>query len=97
MAEDATVKYVSDCSTVKFARKEYQDNELQKLLYDNTKRDILALEKKMAIARNAEKKRKEKETEEEKSNGVKGKDGKARQKQTKTKTADKRKNRQISL
>ena len=86
MAEDATVKYVSDCSTVKFARKEYQNNELQKLLYDNTKRDILALEKKMAIARNAEKKRKE----EEKSNGVKGKDGKARQKQTKTKTADRK-------
>lgn len=46
-------KYVADCSVVKFARKEFEDAELQRKLYDNTQRDILALEKRMAIKRNA--------------------------------------------
>lgn len=46
--KDTKVKYISDCSIVKFARKEFDDEELQKKLFDNTERDILQLEKKVA-------------------------------------------------
>ncbi|CCK70794.1 putative oxidoreductase KNAG_0F01260 [Huiozyma naganishii CBS 8797] len=49
--KDDRAKYVVDCSIVKFARKEFEDPELQKQLYENTSRDILALEKKMAKKR----------------------------------------------
>ncbi|CAB4253890.1 similar to Saccharomyces cerevisiae YNL181W Putative oxidoreductase [Maudiozyma barnettii] len=58
--KDTNAKYVSDCSVVKFARKEFEDSDLQKQLYDNTRRDILALEKKMAVIRNSKKKTEEK-------------------------------------
>lgn len=40
---------------MKFARKEFDDEELQKKLFDNTERDILQLEKKVAAKRNANK------------------------------------------
>lgn len=53
--KDTKVKYISDCSIVKFARKEFDDEELQKKLFDNTERDILQLEKKVAAKRNANK------------------------------------------
>ena len=53
--KDTRVKYISDCSIVKFARKEFDDEELQKKLFDNTERDILQLEKKVAAKRNANK------------------------------------------
>ncbi|AQZ10175.1 YNL181W [Zygosaccharomyces parabailii] len=48
----AEVKYISDCSIMKFARKEFTDESLQAQLYANTQRDILSLEKRMAIKRN---------------------------------------------
>ena len=59
-------KYVADCSVVKFARKEFEDAELQRKLYDNTRRDILALEKRMALKRNAKKPAKDKKEAEAK-------------------------------
>ena len=51
--KDTKAKYISDCSIVKFARKEFDDEELQKKLFENTERDILQLEKKIAAKRNA--------------------------------------------
>ncbi|QHS75739.1 putative oxidoreductase SPAR_N01400 [Saccharomyces paradoxus] len=54
--KDPKTKYISDCSLVKFARKEFDDEELQKKLFENTERDILQLEKKVAAKRNANKK-----------------------------------------
>ncbi|QLG74259.1 hypothetical protein HG535_0G01430 [Zygotorulaspora mrakii] len=54
--KDDEVKYISDCALVQLPRKEFKDHELQKKLYDNTKRDIYELEKKMAIKRNQKKK-----------------------------------------
>ncbi|KAG0669210.1 hypothetical protein C6P45_003987 [Maudiozyma exigua] len=68
--KDTNTKYVSDCSVVKFARKEFEDIDLQKQLFDNTRRDILELEKKMAIIRNAKKKKDDK-TKDEKKKGEK--------------------------
>lgn len=58
--KDDQVKYISDCSIVKLPRKEFHDAELQKKLYDNTQRDILELEKKMAVKRNQTKKKAQK-------------------------------------
>ncbi|CAL9733056.1 hypothetical protein MOUN0_O12398 [Monosporozyma unispora] len=49
--KDTKAKYITGCSLVKFARKEFDDEDLQKQLFENTERDILALEKKMAIKR----------------------------------------------
>lgn len=49
--KDTKAKYVTGCSLVDFARKEFFDDELQKQLFDNTERDIYALEKIMAIKR----------------------------------------------
>lgn len=51
--KETSTRYVSDCSLVKFARKEFEDETLQKQLFENTQRDILALEKKMATIRNS--------------------------------------------
>ncbi|SSD61219.1 uncharacterized protein SCODWIG_02980 [Saccharomycodes ludwigii] len=48
--------FISDCKFRKFARKEFQDEELQKKLYDKTKHDIFELEKVLAVRRNREKK-----------------------------------------
>ncbi|QLL32567.1 hypothetical protein HG536_0D00890 [Torulaspora globosa] len=50
------VKYISDCSIVKLVRKEFQDEALQRELYDSTRNEIEKLEKKMAVKRNARKK-----------------------------------------
>lgn len=55
--KDTKAKYISDCSIVKFARKKFDDEELQKKLFENTERDILQLEKKIAAKRNADGKR----------------------------------------
>lgn len=58
--QDEKVKYVSDCSIVKLARKEFEDEALQTKLYENTLRDINELEKKMASKRNKAKTTKKK-------------------------------------
>lgn len=67
--KDTEIKYISDCSVVKFARKEFADKELQQKLYQKTKDDIFALEKKSAVKRNAEEKKAgtQKRTEQKKS------------------------------
>ncbi|CCF56188.1 hypothetical protein KAFR_0A07540 [Kazachstania africana CBS 2517] len=64
--QDEKAKYVSDCSIVKFARKEFEDEVLQKQLFENTERDILEIEKKMAIKRNAGKPEKKKDSKKKK-------------------------------
>lgn len=53
--KNADTKYVTDCSIIDFPRKEFKDLDLQKQLFDDTERDILALEKKMAQNRNQKK------------------------------------------
>ncbi|SCW03998.1 LAFE_0H03664g1_1 [Lachancea fermentati] len=53
--QDDEVKYIVNCSDVKFSRKEFKDKELIEKLYDNTAAKILALEKRMAIKRNKNK------------------------------------------
>lgn len=53
--KDDQVKYISDCSIVKWARKEFEDESLQRELYESTHNAIETLEKKMAIKRNANK------------------------------------------
>lgn len=65
--KDDKLKYVSDCSIVKFARKEFDDEELQKTLYDNTLEAIIHLEKKMAVKRN-QKNSEKKESKQKESN-----------------------------
>ncbi|CCH59788.1 hypothetical protein TBLA_0B09720 [Henningerozyma blattae CBS 6284] len=50
------VKYIVDCEESKLIRKEFQDEELQKHLYDKTASDILELEKAMAKKRPMKKK-----------------------------------------
>lgn len=51
--KDEKVKYISNCSFVKLARKEFEDESLQKELFEKTQKDIMELEKKMAVKRNA--------------------------------------------
>lgn len=51
--KDERVKYISNCSFVKLARKEFEDESLQKELFEKTQKDIMELEKKMAVKRNA--------------------------------------------
>lgn len=56
------VLYVVDCEKSKLVRKEYQNEEIQKKLYDKTAKDILELEKIMAKKRpiNKDKKKEDK-------------------------------------
>lgn len=49
------VKYIVDCTVVKFARKEFKDEALQKNLYENTIKQIESVERKMAVQRNQKK------------------------------------------
>lgn len=53
--KDDKVKYISDCSIVKFSRKEFDDEELQRKLFDTTEKKIFELEKQMAIKRKSAK------------------------------------------
>ena len=55
--ETNSVKYISECSLIPFVRKEFHDSELQKTLFDSTKKHIEQLEKKLAVKRNADKKK----------------------------------------
>lgn len=48
---DEEVKYIVNCAMVKFARKEFHDEELQEKLYKNTLKQIETVEKQSAIAR----------------------------------------------
>ncbi|CDO93654.1 unnamed protein product [Kluyveromyces dobzhanskii CBS 2104] len=63
---DDEVKYIVNCTAVKFSRKEFEDKELQKRLYENTVKQIESVEKKMAIQRNRSKKNQPKESESKK-------------------------------
>lgn len=51
--KDEKVKYISNCSIMELARKEFRDESLQEELYEKTQKDIMELEKKMAVKRNA--------------------------------------------
>ncbi|CCE66127.1 hypothetical protein TPHA_0O01600 [Tetrapisispora phaffii CBS 4417] len=55
--ETNSVRYYTECKTVKFVRKEFEDLELQKQLYDNTKKQIEEIEKQSAKKRNLSKKK----------------------------------------
>ncbi|AET40794.1 putative oxidoreductase Ecym_6422 [Eremothecium cymbalariae DBVPG len=50
------VLYMVDCQNTSFTRKEFQDQNLQRELYDNTVKEISELEKKIATRRNRNKK-----------------------------------------
>ncbi|SCV02544.1 LAMI_0H00386g1_1 [Lachancea mirantina] len=54
--KDEQVKYIVNCTMSKYSRKEFEDVELQDTLYDNTSKQILELEKRMALQRNKQKK-----------------------------------------
>lgn len=52
-----SVPYMVNCQTIKFSRKEFEDVELQQKLYDNTEREILETERRVACKRNNKKKK----------------------------------------
>lgn len=49
--KNTQVRYVSNCSIVNYSRKEFRNEDLHKILFDKTEKDITILEKKMALKR----------------------------------------------